>query len=187
LERLQIWDRLGRAGIILTAVAVSDAHGAAGAWVPRPGKPFYWVTHVWAESLAEADLLEALGKGRAFVADPEHFRGAIDLRGRSGTRMGDVLVTKGGDTLEAEVDGLQPGDRVEWVAGGEVAGVSVASEGRVRTRWTAPCRPDGLLPVRIQIVRPSLADAPYRGLIAVSNPIYLSAAPTGAPRRDVVI
>ena len=184
-ERLGIWDRLGQAGLILTAVAVSDAHGAAGAWRPRPGKPWFWVTHIWAKSLAESDLLEALGRGRVYVADPEHFRGTIKLVGPGGANMGDVLVGSCELSLEVEVAGVLPGDRIEWIAGGEQIMAETANEERCRSTWAAEQSVERLVPVRVQVVRPSLAQTAYGGLIAVSNPIYLASAPVETKRLVV--
>jgi hypothetical protein len=195
LERLRLWDRLASLGAIVTGLGVSDAHTATQGWREQTLGTAHWVTRVWAESLAEPDLLAALTRGHVFFANPAQFRGDIELTGPGGAEMGDVLVlgaagppdsaqiaqsvadnrAQTAPPVRARVSGLRPGDLVAWYCNGYlVHAATVGRDGAYDETWAPPAPVVGLQAIRIQVHRPSLAHVRYGGLIACSNPLYLA-------------
>lgn len=187
-ERLRLWDLLGRGGLIITGIAGSDIHDAASGWQPNATLPAYYVTHVWAESLEEKDLLASLKAGRAYIADPTAFRGTLDISGPYDIGMGDVvLAEREWPALQATMTGVQPGDLAVWLLDGHVASVSHVQEEYHTSRWCARAPVEGFHTVRLQLHRPALATSTFGGLIAATNPIYFTKKPLDTTRRMVQV
>ncbi|HHW10701.1 MAG TPA: hypothetical protein GXX29_12080 [Firmicutes bacterium] len=142
-ERLHLWDRLGANGVVITGIAANDTHSAQQGWqsFTVTGRQAPWVTHLWAESLAEEDMLTAMRLGHVYIADPHLFAGTLDITGpEEGMpfRMGDVVVVLAGQEeghhtasypyqyppLTARLTGVQPGDLVAWICDGHLVGAS---------------------------------------------------------------
>ncbi len=180
-ERLRLWDALARRGLVVTGTGVSDAHSARAGWRPAGGGPVSWVTRIWAASDEEADLLDGLRRGHAFFADPSEFRGDIDLAGPGGIEMGDAAVISGtaaAPGLEARVSGLRAGDLLTWLCNGALVRATAVAAGdsgdTLLDRWQPTVPVTQLLAVRIQVHRPIRAMVAHEGIIACSNPVYLS-------------
>jgi antitoxin (DNA-binding transcriptional repressor) of toxin-antitoxin stability system len=182
-ERLQLWDRLAGQGLVVTGLGVSDAHSAAAGWRATGRQPVHWVTHIWADSLAEGDLLAGLRRGQAFFADPAAFRGTIDLEGPLATSMGDVVVTSRPPRLVARLTGLQPGDLIAWLCNGRLVNATIADGDALAVEWQSPARVEGLQAIRVQVHRPAQVNHPNGGLVACSNPLYLAERPPETTHR----
>jgi hypothetical protein len=188
--RLRLWDTLARQGLVVTGIGVSDAHSARAGWSAGEGRPTAWVTRIWSESDEEADLLEGLRRGRAFFADPASFRGDLWLAGPDGAEMGDVLVAGDGRApeLAVRVGGAEEGDLVAWYVNGSLTHAgSVGASGGYEDSWRSPAPVAGLQAVRVEVRRPRLAGGGWSGLLACSNPIYLSAAARATGHRVRVL
>jgi hypothetical protein len=180
-ERLRLWDALARRGLVVTGTGVSDAHSARVGWRATETRPVSWVTRIWAESPAEADLLGGLRRGHVFFADPAEFRGEIELGAPGGVEMGDVAVLPHGAAapeLEARVTGLRPGDLVAWLCNGALVRAAAVTGETLIDGWrpAVPVPAAGLLAVRLQVIRPARATTAHEGIIACSNPVYLALA-----------
>ena len=186
-ERLRLWDRLAQAGMIVTGLGVSDAHTAKQGWRQAPGNPVRWVTRIWAESLAEADLLDALRRGHAFFADPAAFRGDLDMCGPNGARMGDVLVLRAGEapTLVVRCTGLQAGDLVAWLCNGRLVHAATATKDTLEDEWLPAAPVEGLQAIRVQVHRSRLVNGPWAGIVACGNPVYLTRGVPETSRRVI--
>jgi len=191
LERHEsLWDTCSRNGIFLTGVGVNDDHKGVD-WI---GDVLNFVTWVWARRDDEAELLGALGAGRAWFADPARYRGRLDLLVDGRVPMGAVQLSREQThRVRVTATDLPAGGSVELVRG-EVDLLHEPSErGIVRT--TLPGRAtssgdstetevSGSTPC---FVRTVVRDA--TGLaVAYSNPVWLlrTAPPQGIPRlREV--
>ncbi|HEV2126441.1 MAG TPA: hypothetical protein VGW38_27090, partial [Chloroflexota bacterium] len=185
-ERLQLWDRLARHGLIVTGTGVSDAHTAKQGWRVTQTRPVAWVTRIWARSLEESDLLEGLRRGHVFFADPSQFQGDVEITGPGGVEMGDVAITPDDEAtpeLEARVTGVRPGDLVAWLCNGALVRVATADGEQVIDRYRPTVPVDRLLAIRLQVHRPARATAAFDGIIACSNPVYLANTPPETGHR----
>ena len=166
---LKMWDGLLRRGLRPTAVASSDSHRAENP-IGRPA------THVAAEELSQAALLNSIRRGRVYLTrepqglsvDFEAAAGALGSRSAVGARSG----------AGAEIRLRAPGPVVFYVkVRGEHGGtVSLVSDGRVirtLTGW-----PYGLTEVfEVECER----DGYYRlevrdragAMLALTNPVYV--------------
>lgn len=177
LRKILFWNRLHEAGMMVTAITGSDSHAISEARAGGQREPGEWVNCLWARSDSEADLLESLGRGNLFLADPLNFRGKIHLSGPAESLMGDLLVAPPGPKvkLEAAIEGAEPGDLLLWLINGSRFHETRLRKPDIKELVTLPLAPtDVPRAIRIQLVRPGLADNPSNGTIAVSNPIYLS-------------
>jgi hypothetical protein len=86
-----IWvlDVAARNAIFFTAVGASDDHGGRD-WLSQEER---WITYAWSESTDQADLVDALRRGRAWFTDPVAYRGTMDLTVLGFPAMGAVLST----------------------------------------------------------------------------------------------
>ena len=178
---LRLWDGLLRRGLRPTAVASSDSHRP-----PQPvGRP---TTHVAAEELSQASLLDAIRRGRAYltaeVQGPpvvfEAAAGHLGEPGASGARTG----------VGGEIRMAAPGAVVFFVRAGATrrgtqlspsatslprgTTLTLVSDGRALRTWPA----DGLTEVfeveceRDGYYRLEVRD-PGGKMLALTNPIYV--------------
>ena len=158
---LELWDGLSRAGIPVVGIGVSDSHDADTGWKQGPNN---FITWIYADSVAEADLLVGLRGGRAFFGDPTLFDGLLDLSSESGARMGDVrTVEPGPQVIEIVADGLRAGQSVRVIRDGEVMAEHATGAAEFRARHRIEV--DASTFVRTEV----MADGEP---IALSNPIH---------------
>ncbi|HET8659637.1 MAG TPA: hypothetical protein VFM55_11630 [Micromonosporaceae bacterium] len=86
---LWVLDATARNAVFYTGVGVSDDHAGTD-WLEQRAN---YLTGVWAASTGTADLLGGLRSGRAWFANPKHWRGVLDLRYAGRGAMGGALVT----------------------------------------------------------------------------------------------
>ena len=86
---LWVLDATARNAVFYTGVGVSDDHAGTD-WLEQRAN---YLTGVWAASTGTADLLGGLRAGRAWFANPKHWRGVLDLRCAGRGAMGGALVT----------------------------------------------------------------------------------------------
>jgi hypothetical protein len=108
-HHVKLWDVLSRNARFLTGNGVNDDHSGRN-WY---GLANNWVTYVWANGTAEADLLRALEAGRSWCGSLSRFRGGLDL-------LADDLCPMGSATVS-----LLPQRQVQVVATGLPTGASV--------------------------------------------------------------
>ena len=86
-DQLWVLDVAARNAIFFTSIGTSDDHGGRD-WLVQEDR---WVTYVWAESTGKRDLLDALGRGRAWFTDLAAYQGKLDLRILGWSAMGSAL------------------------------------------------------------------------------------------------
>lgn len=112
--QLALWDTLSRNGLFLTGNGASDDHSGQG-WEQK-GNRYY--TAAWSARTAQPELLDALGRGRAYVGYLGSFAGTIDMALDGTIPMGSVVVGPARNrTLRIDVTGLPDGGAVELVRG----------------------------------------------------------------------
>lgn len=188
-RKLHFWDRLSAAGLIVTGLTGSDCHYVSETRAAGTRDPYEWVNRVWARSTSEGDLMESLRRGRLFLADPLHFSGRIDFRGAAGALMGDVLIAGSDETppFEVEITGAEKGDILLWLLNGFVFQASHVTGSRYREHATCPFfASDDLQAVRLHLLRPGLSDSAQKGLIAATNPIYVTATDVVTNHRKIM-
>ena len=171
-DHLELWDRLGAAGVVITGVGSSDVHSSRREWLDGP--PNNWVTWIWAASREMKDLMEGLRAGACYFGDPARWNGRMDLFTSSGHRMGDVVVNgPGRQELTLHCDGLQAGWRVRLVRNGELLEEFEAEKGLFRV--TRAVETEGTAIVRYCVHEEDGEP------VACSNPLYFYATrPEGA-------
>lgn len=108
------YDVAARNSVFVTATGVSDDHSGK-AWETRTAR---WVTSVWAGSLQQADLLSAVGSGRAWFWDLAGWGGTLDLKVDGQPGMGGVLVTGQRRTsVQVQATDVPTGGSVDIVVG----------------------------------------------------------------------
>lgn len=188
-EHLAVWDTLSRNGLVLTANGVSDDHTGQN-WAGQVNR-FY--TAAWAAARTEADLLDALGRGRGYVGHLGSFGGTIDMLVDGTAPMGSVVVGPPRDrTLRMDATGLPTGGAVQLVRGiVDHAGVGTPAPNSavVATRGATALAndPEWILPagddcfVRLQVVNASGA------VVAFGQPIWAFAdLPLGVAANRLV-
>ena len=109
-----MWDTLSRNGLFLTGNGASDDHSGQG-WELK-GNRYY--TAAWANRVAQPELLDALGRGRAYVGYLGSFAGTVDMALDDSTPMGAVVVGAPRErSLRIDVTGLPDGGAVQLVRG----------------------------------------------------------------------
>ncbi len=112
--QLAVWDTLSRNGLFLTGNGASDDHSGQG-WEQK-GNRYY--TAAWSTQIAQPELLDALGRGRAYVGYLGSFAGTIDMALDGTIPMGAVVVGPAQSrTLRIDVTGLPDGGAVQLVRG----------------------------------------------------------------------
>jgi predicted metal-dependent phosphoesterase TrpH len=81
------FDVLARNAVFMTATGTTDDHRGVN-WLNSGTR---WLTGVWAASKSKGDLLTALKNGRAWIVDPLHWRGSLDLAVMSRAKMGQAM------------------------------------------------------------------------------------------------
>jgi hypothetical protein len=188
-EHLAVWDTLSRNGLFLTANGVSDDHSGLN-WAGQVNR-FY--TAAWAANRTEADLLDALARGRGYVGHLGSFGGTIDMVVDGTAPMGAVVVGTPRDrALRVDASGLPTGGAVQLVRGvvdRAGAGTPAPNSAVVATRSATALAndPELALPagddcfVRLQVVTSAGA------VVAFGQPIWLLAEePAGVPANRLV-
>lgn len=168
---LRIWQRLLQHGHRIVAVGGSDSHGAH----QRVGLP---QTVVHAAQLSTPALVEALRRGRCYVAESSAVTVELTASGGAG---GDTVTAGTGETLvvpptapvtvNASVCGA-PGTSLAIItAAGCATRVAVADSGVGRLRWTATGTQDRF--ARVEVRRPARGRLP--GMVALTNPVWFGA------------
>ncbi len=160
-----LWDGLGRAGIRLVGVGVSDSHDADVGWAEGPNN---WISWIYAASASQPDLLAGLGAGRVYFGDPTRFGGSLDIRAEGGGRMGDVLVRAPGPVeLTFYAEGLREGQSIRLIRDG-------ASLGQFEVDGESWSRPVGFAVDAPTFVRFEVLEG--EAVVALSNPLYVDLA-----------
>ncbi len=184
---LDLWDTFSRHGRFFTGTGVSDDHDGVG-WASLENG---FATGVWAESVAQPDVVAALSAGRAYSFHVGRWPGGqLDMQVDETVRMGQVSVSDARTRpLVLTVEHLPQGAVVEVVCGvvdhtGIDPSTSVTHSIPVRregasVRATVPVDTGASCFVRAQVRR---ADG---AIIGIGNPIWLlrehlrRALPTG--------
>lgn len=176
-DRLRLWDRLAEEGFIVTAVTGTDCHDISNERAYSKNSPSDWVNHIWAKSKDESDLLESLKNGYLYLSNPHHYNGNIKIQGPKNTKMGDVFIASdyGDVSVKVEVTGLEEEDIILWLVNGSIFHAFSTTDNIYYEKLQLPFSIEkNLKALRIQIVRPKLVESEYNGLIAVTNPLYLT-------------
>jgi hypothetical protein len=168
VDRLELWDRVSAAGLVLTGLGSGDTHHADTGWEAGERAPYY-VTHVWADALTTEALLDALTAGRAYIGSPAWFRGTLDIEGPGGLAMGGAAVRSDACSLIATVTGASAGDRLVWLCNGERIGTETLADADAEASVDVPAGEE-VRAVRVELRREDVAPNP----IAASNPVYLT-------------
>ena len=185
--QLALWDTLSRNGLFLTGNGASDDHSGQG-W-ERKGNRYY--TAAWSTQIAQPELLDALGRGRAYVGYLGSFAGTIDMALDGTIPMGSVVVGPAQSrTLRIDVTGLPDGGAVQLVRGVvDRAGQADPRPGTtvVQTLGAADLERAGAVPLdvsgdcfhRLQVVDGAGA------VVGYGQPIWVLGAepPGGVPQR----
>jgi hypothetical protein len=174
-----VWDQLGLGGRFVVGTGVSDSHsGFTGEY---DGTDNTFVSWIWAASMAAADLLEGLRRGRVFFGDIARFDGALDLVTDGGARMGDILVThRSSQTVTARLEGLVNGDQVSWIVSGAPQATVLAAGPTLQDTQVVVLDPTRPTLVRLELH--SSAGQPK----AFSNPLtFVRSTPDHAQARVV--
>jgi hypothetical protein len=183
--QLALWDTLSRNGLFLTGNGASDDHSGQG-WEQK-GNRYY--TAAWAGGVAQPELLDAFGRGRAYVGYLGSFAGTIDMALDGTVPMGSVVVAPAQNrTLRIDVTGLPDGGAVQLVRGVvDRAGVADPTPGTtvVQTLGAADLRRAGEVPLDVSgdcFHRLQVTDR-AGAVVAYGQPIWLLAAepPGGVP------
>ena len=186
-RQLAMWDTLSRNSLFLTGNGSSDDH--TGQRWEQQGNRYY--TAAWAERVAQPELLDALGRGRAFVGYLGSFAGTVDMALDDATPMGAVVVGAPRErTLRIDVTGLPDGGAVELVRGvvdrpgpaDATPGTTVVQTfgaGELDRAAAVPLDVSGDCFHRVQVVDGAGA------IVAYGQPIWLlaDAPPGGVPER----
>jgi hypothetical protein len=186
-EQLALWDTLSRNGLFLTGNGASDDHSGQG-WETK-GNRYY--TAAWTPELSQRALVDAFGRGRAYVGYLGSFAGTVDMSLDGGAPMGSVVVgPRRARTLRIDVTGVPDGGAVQLVRGAvDRAGTADPSPRTavVRTLGAAdlsrtaevPLDVDGDCFHRLQVTDRGGA------VVAYGQPIWLLAEepPQGVPDR----
>lgn len=187
-HHLGLWDVLSRNAVFLTGNATSDDHAATN-W---RGMANNWFTSAWAASTAEADLLAALGAGRAWCASLSGYRGSMDLLVDGTCPMGSVSVSSvKSRKLAATATQIPAGGSLQVLRGTvDYAGTAAPTpNAQVVATYSAAQLATGSVTLPIdtsssRFVRTQVRDASGT-IVGASNPVWLlrSAPPGGIPRR----
>lgn len=179
------YDIAARNAIFVTATGVSDDHTGTS-WL---GQETRWITSAWSTSTAAPELVDALGAGRCWFADPAAWRGAMDISAQGQPAMGGVLVTPDRRvSFEVLATDLPADSTLELVTGRvDLAGVSVLRPANTVIRIPARDVRSGrfafdLRPRQGRYLRAMVRDA-AGAVIGFSNPTWAlpSAPPRGVP------
>ncbi len=169
-DHLWVWDQLALAGVRLVGTGVSDTHGGPDErWTGRPNNFVSWI---YADKLAKAELIDGMARGRVYFGDIELWDGTLDIETERGFVMGQELVTdRDAIDFEAVVTGHVTGDRLVVIAGGErVHEETIASgAGGVSARVDLTAMRPGDVGTFLRVVLEDRAGAPK----ALSNPIWI--------------
>jgi predicted metal-dependent phosphoesterase TrpH len=186
-QQLGVWDTLSRNGLFLTGNGASDDHSGQG-WEEK-GNRYY--TAAWTTRLAQPELLDALGRGRAFVGYLGSFAGTLDMSLDGTAPMGSVVVgPTRARTLRIDVTGLPEGGAVQVVRGPvDRAGTADPTPGTavVRTLGAADLERRRDVPLDVSgnsFHRLQVTDR-NGAVVAYGQPIWLldAAPPGGVPAR----
>jgi hypothetical protein len=156
---LRLWDRLSAAGYAVTGVGVSNSHSMHEGWEDG------FVTWVYAETRSEADLLDALKRGRACFGRAGLFSGKLDLSTPAGQRMGSMaLVQSDSQVVNVLMEDAPANSCIVVIVNGEPAGTLSGGEGRVVREVNVDTRANAF----VRVVVETGDGIP----IAFSNPIY---------------
>jgi hypothetical protein len=113
-HHVALWDVMSRNAVFLTGNGASDDHLGQN-WL---GEMNNWITSAWAKSTTEADLLAALGAGRAWSGSLSGYRGSLDLLVDGSVPMGSVSIsTVKSRKLVATATNIPPGGSLEILRG----------------------------------------------------------------------
>jgi hypothetical protein len=178
LSGIGFWENLLNQGHQITAIAGSDSHDPDRP-VEAPGALGRPATVIWAASLSQSDLMASLRVGRVFIDLTHPGLAAFDLEARAegaSAVMGGQITASPGQMIafRATIAGapaarlyvVEPGGAVEVlpVPEGPEATVAFTRRSEGRTGW----------------LRVELRDLDG-ALLALSNPIYLTAAGANRP------
>jgi hypothetical protein len=186
-QQLANWDTLSRNGLFLTGNGAFDDHSGQG-WEQK-GNRYY--TAAWSTRVAQPELLDALGRGRAYVGYLGSFAGTIDMALDGTVPMGSVVVGPARSrTLRIDVTGLPDGGAVQLLRGVvDRAGVGDPTPGTtvVKTLGAADLQGAGAVPLdvsgdcfhRVQVVDRAGA------VVGYGQPIWVLGAepPGGVPQQ----
>lgn len=170
-DRLELWDRLGAAGVTVTGVGVGDTHHAPSGWIAHHPADNWWVTKVWATACTPDPLLAGLRAGRAFFLRPQAFDGTMEIRDEAGPVMGDAMITAEAKGLTAEIADGDPGDVVTWICNGEELATEIIAAADASIDVTVPAGGD-VRAVRWELHR-EYEDREKPAMVGASNPVYL--------------
>ncbi len=163
---LRIWDRLLRRGRRVAAVGGSDAHAYADA-VGRPQ------VCVYAPELSRSALVDALRRGRAYLADSAGVELELTATcGASRVGPGEELALRGPASVEAAVTGAPGATVTIRTADGVVAAGRVDGSGQ--RRLVVAVEEPGY--VRVEVRRPRSRLGLPGSMAALSNPVWLTPA-----------
>ncbi len=123
---MEVWDAMTGNAIFTTGNGVSDSHGTLpfhgwGPFIPgNPDRENNFVTWLFAPTLSDTDLIDAMLAGRAYFGDPYEFgwESEINLYSTDGFSMGSVVVTDlPSHDVVVEIDGLPAGADVRLLQG----------------------------------------------------------------------
>jgi len=118
VDYLRFWDELGRVGLLVTGVGVSDNHWAQD-WADAANT---WVTWVYLDVPDEDGIADAIQRGRVFFGDPIVFAGhdpLLDIWSEHGIVMGQADRTWMDQRIHVETGYLEPGWTLALVVDGE--------------------------------------------------------------------
>lgn len=172
------YDVAARNAVFTTATGVSDDHSGQD-WQTRSAR---WITSVWADSTSPADLLSAVGRGRAWFWDLAGWRGTLELLVGGAPAMGGVLLTSAPRTsVRAVVTDVPGGGSVEIVVG------TVDLAGTAALRPLVDVRPAPPGSRTVDVPPDSYVRAVVRSragaVVGFSNPVWVlrAAPPAGVP------
>jgi len=179
------YDIASRNAVFITATGVSDDH-SGDSWL---GQATRWITSAWSASTAAPELVDALGAGRCWFADPAAWRGAMDISAQGQPAMGGVLVTR--DRLvpmEVMATDLPAGSTIEVITGRvDLAGTSTLSPANTVMQIPASEVTAGVVAFDLRLRRGRYVRAVVRDVagtvIGFSNPTWLmpTLPPGGVP------
>jgi hypothetical protein len=184
-HHLRLWDAMSRNAMFLTGNGVNDNHSGSG-WLTQNNN---WATSVWAPSTAEADLLSALGAGRAWTNSLQA-KCALDLLADGNAPMGSASVSSVmSRTMKVYAAGLPTGSTVEVLRGTVDYAGSGAPDGNgiVVASYGAAAFGSGPVTVAVDTSKSRFVRTQVRtstgALVATSNPVWLlrENPPNGIP------
>ncbi|MEY3212699.1 MAG: hypothetical protein RIT28_3180 [Pseudomonadota bacterium] len=152
---LTVWDRLSLAGVLVTAVGVSDLHNERD-WSSDRNN---FVTWVLSPSTLEPDLMADLERGLALFGDPTHFEdaevSAILIAPESRATMGQVVIgATGPEPLWFTMSPSKPGYQARLILDGEVAETWTLGDGQTILIETE-VDPEAISFARMELVSPA--------------------------------